>query len=153
MIHCFRKHNRAYHSNYRQDSIQPNASKISEFVFDWFPDNLYLTSLSTLGFSKISSSVAIINNSHKKWENVLGKNDTFRALLTELSETFDSRNHELLLAKFHHTNGFDNHVLNLIYSYLTERIKNLLRGDASTPWKDIVIGVPKGFIHFCLLWE
>ena len=70
----------------------------------------------------------------------------FRALITDLYETFYFFNHESLVDKFH-ANRLDNHVFNLIHSYLTERIQKSLTGNASSPSKNIVNGVTQGSIH------
>ena len=66
-------------------------------------------------------------------------------LLTYLSKAFDCRNHELLIAKLN-AYGFNLNALNLIHSYLTDRVQRVRIQAKYSCWSDIITGVPQGSI-------
>ena len=53
----------------------------------------------------------------EKWNLTKGKGDSFGALLTDISKTFDCLSHELLIAKLA-AYGFSQSALKLMYTYL-----------------------------------
>ena len=58
----------------------------------------------------------------KARKKILNKGATFGAPFTGLSKTFDCMTYDLLRAKLHALN-FDMNALNLIFDYLTGRVK------------------------------
>ena len=75
------------------------------------------------------------------WKKYLDNNESFEALLTDLSKAFHCVNHELLVAK-HHANGLDNSSVRLIRSYLNNRRRRVRFGNKFSTWSDIKDGVP-----------
>ena len=61
----------------------------------------------------------------------------------DLSKTFDTLHHELLIAKLH-TYDVDKKSLSLINSYLTDRWQSVKIGTAFSSWKKLLVGVPQG---------
>ena len=58
----------------------------------------------------------------EKWKDTLDKNKYAGAVFMDLSETFDTINHDLLLAKLE-AYGFSNNALLFILSYLKKDLK------------------------------
>ena len=64
-------------------------------------------------FNTQQALLALIEN----WEKVLDNKGFAGAVLMDLSNAFDTINHDLLVAKLH-AYGFNNDSLKLLYSYL-----------------------------------
>ena len=75
----------------------------------------------------------------------LDNNESFGALLTDLSKAFDCVNYELLIAK-RHTYGLDDSSRRLIQSYLNNRQQRVRIDNDFSKWSDIKDGVPQGSI-------
>ena len=56
----------------------------------------------------------------EQWKLSLDNNGFVRGILMDLSKTFDTINHELLIAKLH-AYGFNRDALELIQNYLSDR--------------------------------
>ena len=65
------------------------------------------------GFRKGYSTQQCLPVMFEKWRSAVDNKKTFRALLTDLSNTFDCLSHELLLAKLH-AYGFSIPALRLV---------------------------------------
>ena len=93
------------------------------------------------------------------WKKYLDNNESFRALLTDLSKAFGCANNELLIAKIH-TYGLDTSSLRLIHSYLSNRQQRVRINNEFSTWSDIKDGVLQGSvvaplffnIHICDLF-
>ena len=59
------------------------------------------------GFRKDISAQQCLITLIETWKKYLGNNESFGALLTDLSKNFDCVNHKLLIAKLH-DDGLDN---------------------------------------------
>ena len=73
------------------------------------------------------------------------KGDSFGALLTDLSKAFDCLSHELLtgiIAAY----DFSRSALNLIYTYLFDRIQRTKISIFYSSWQDILSSIPQGSI-------
>ena len=81
----------------------------------------------------------------KKWRKFLDIEGHAGALLTDLSKAFDWIDHELLIAKLL-AYGFDNNVLNFIYSYLKGRKQRTKINSSYSSFAEILFGVPQGSI-------
>ena len=89
----------------------------------------------------------------------LDNNESFGALLTDLSKAFDCVNHKLLIAILH-AYGLDNSSLSLIHSYLNNRQQRVRVDNEFSTWSDIKDGVPQRsilgplffIIHICDLF-
>ena len=57
---------------------------------------------------------------HKKWKRRIDNGSYVSSLFMDLSKTFDTINHDLMLAKFNAC-GFSTNVINLMHSYLKNR--------------------------------
>ena len=74
----------------------------------------------------------------ERWKFCLDKLSCFvGALLMDLSKAFDTINHELLIAKLH-AYGFSNDVLEVLLSYLQDRV---LHGSVLVPYCSIFIPI------------
>ena len=68
------------------------------------------------GFNSQHALISLI----EKWPKSLDNKGYGDAVLMALSKTFDTLNHDLLIAKLH-AYGFDIKTLKLLHSYLTKR--------------------------------
>ena len=66
-------------------------------------------------------------------------------LLTDLSEAFDCIDHELLIAKLHSC-SFVIKSLELIHSYLYERIQRVKINSSFSYWNNVELGIPQGSV-------
>ena len=81
----------------------------------------------------------------EKWKKAVDNGNVFGALLTDLSKTFDSLPHDLIIAKSN-SYGFNLTALNLIHNYLTKRKQRTKITQSYSSWEDILLGVPQGSI-------
>ena len=88
----------------------------------------------------------------EKWKKALDNRHYTEALLTDLSEAFDSINHDLLVAKLE-AYGFSHFALSLISSYLSARKKRTKVNNSFSNWADIISGIPQGSILGPLLFN
>ena len=63
----------------------------------------------------------------------------------DLSKTFDTINHELLIAKLY-AYGFSKDLLKLINSYMSDRWQRTKIGTSFSPWSALLKGVPQGSV-------
>ena len=68
-----------------------------------------------------------------------------RALLTDLSESFDCLPLNLVIAKLN-AYGFDNKAARFVYDYLTSRKQRTKTSETYSSWQEILSGVPQGSI-------
>ena len=73
-------------------------------------------------------------------------------LLTDLSKAFDCIDHELLIAKLH-AYGFNIKSLELIHSYLYDRIQRVKINFSFSQWSNVESGIPQGSIKGYLLFN
>ena len=142
-----KKGNRSDKDTYRPDSILPNLSKIFESclckqIFTFFEDIL---SKYQYGFRKEHKAQHCLLTLTEKWKQSVDHGKAFGALLINLSKAFDCLPHSLFIAKLK-AYGFGNNSLNLVNDYLSHHFKNTKIGKEYSPWKEIISGVPQGFI-------
>ena len=65
------------------------------------------------------------------------------AVLMDLSNAFDTLNHDLLIAK-RQSYGFDYNALKLIKSYLSNRWQRTKINTSFSSWSELITGVPQG---------
>ena len=75
------------------------------------------------GFRKLHGAQQSMVTMLKKWRKALDKKEYICVLFMNLSETFDTINYDLLLAKLH-AYGFSKNALNLMSSYLKTESTN-----------------------------
>ena len=119
----FKKGNDNEKENYRPVSLLSAFSKVFEKLqFEKINDHMqskfskYFT-----GFRKNHSTQNALLVTIEKWKTILNKKLKVGALFKDLSKTFDTLDHSLLLAKLS-AYGFDNNSLSFVRSYLTNRI-------------------------------
>ena len=76
----------------------------------------------------------------------------FGALLTDLSNAFDSFPHGFFIAKLE-AYGFQTDALNLVYDYLSNRKQRAKINETFSYWKDMEYGVPQESIQGPLLFN
>ena len=79
------------------------------------------------------------------WKKAVDNRKVFGALLTDLSKAFNCLPHDLIIAK-RNAYGFSLPALNLIQNYLANRKQRTKINYSYSPWSDILLGVPQGFI-------
>ena len=87
----------------------------------------------------------------QKWKNAVNTKKVFGAPLIDLSRAFDCFPHDLIIAKLN-AYGFIL-ALNLIQNYLPNRRQRTEINNSSSPWSDILFGVPQGSILGPLLFN
>ena len=113
-------------------------NELSSYFEDIFSDYQF-------GFRKGISAEQYLITLMKIWKKFIDNNESFGALLTDLSKAFVCVNHELLIAK-RHAYGLDNSSLKLIHSYLNNRQQRVRIDNEFSKWSDIKDGVPQGSI-------
>ena len=88
----------------------------------------------------------------EKCGKVLDKRGFAGLVLTDLFKVFDCINHELLIAKLH-SYGFDIKSLELIHSYLHDRIQRVKINSSFSHWSNVESGIPQGSIKGPLLFN
>ena len=104
------------------------------------PSALYLKNLRS-GAGKFAY-FAVCGNTYVPCKD---KGDSFGALLTDLSKAFDCLSHELVTGKIA-AYDFSRSALNLIYTYLFDRIQRTKISIFYSSWQDILSSIPQGSI-------
>ena len=73
-------------------------------------------------------------------------------MYVDLSQAFDTINHDLLLAKLR-AYGFSTSVLNLLYSNLKNRTQNVVINNKINSSEVVIAGVPQGSIDLPLVFN
>ena len=109
-------------SNFRPVSVLSVFSKIFEAVIKSQPvlylENIFLPFLSA--YRENYSAQHVLITLVEEWKKHLDNNEIVGGILIDLSKTFDSIPHDLLIAKLI-AYGFDKTALKYMYSYLKKR--------------------------------
>ena len=97
------------------------------------------------GFRKAQSTQHALFKLLQSWQKELDNGGLVGTILMDLSKAYDSRPHELLIAKLKWY-GIDNLSLPLLLDYLTNRKQRTKIGSSFSSWCDINTGVPQGSI-------
>ena len=118
-------------------------------IIDYIQDHLspYL-----FGFRKGHSTEQCLVIMLEKWKKALDQKGNAGAILTDLSEAFDSLCHNLLIAKLS-AYDFDQESLEFIRSYLKDRKQRTKVGSFYSIWNLIKLFVPLGSILGPLLFN
>jgi ribonuclease P/MRP protein subunit RPP40 len=81
----------------------------------------------------------------EKWKISLDKNGYAGGILMDLSKAFDTINHQLLIAKLY-AYGFSKNALELILSYLSDRLQRTKINVSFSTWAELLSGVPQGTV-------
>ena len=97
------------------------------------------------GFLKYINTQQALLPFIERWKNTLDQNEYGDAMLIDLSVTFDTINHDLLIAKVS-VYGFATESLKLIRSYLTNRLQRTKVNTSFSSWSKLPLGVPQGSV-------
>ena len=133
--------------NYRPISCLPAGSKIFERILQNQINSYIEIYLSPFlcGYRKGYCAQYAVMTLLEKWRISIDKKGYGGAILLDLSKTFDSLNHELLVAKLH-AYGFSYSSLELILPYLSNRWQRTKINNTYSSWVEILLGVPQGSI-------
>ena len=111
---------------------------------------------------KISNYVSGFGKSHgtqhslvimlERWKKAIDKGDYISVMYMDLSKSFDTINHDLLLAKLR-AYGFSTSALNLLYSYLKYRKQKVVINNKTNSSEVVIAGVRQGSIDGPLLFN
>ncbi|CAH2108918.1 unnamed protein product [Euphydryas editha] len=136
-------------NNFRPISVLPTFSKIFEKIIlgqmlSYFNAHNLLHKKQfgfTKGRSTADASVELIKNVFEAWE----RSQDALGIFCDLSKAFDCVHHETLIRKLHHY-GIRNKALNLLNSYLSNRIQRVDVNGKRSPGAPLDMGVPQGSI-------
>ena len=104
------------------------------------------------GFRKNCSTQNALLNLIEKWKHTLDKGKKVSTIFMDISKTFDTLNHNLLLAKLN-AHGFSFNAIKFIQSYLSERFHRVNKNTNFSEWCKILLVVPQGSILSPLLFN
>ena len=100
------------------------------------------------GFSTQHAIISLL----ERWKCSIDKKGFGGAVLMDLSEVFDTLNHDLLIAKLN-AYGFSYSALSLIKSYLANRWQGTKINTTFSSWSALLSGVPQGSVLGPLLFD
>ena len=136
-------------SNFRPISILPTLSKIFEklilrqLLSHFNRNNLLHTKQFgfTKGRSTTDAGVELLKNIFEAWED----SQDALGIFCDLSKAFDCVHHDILIRKLHHY-GIKNKALDLLTSYLHNRIQRVDVNGKRSSGSTVTMGVPQGSI-------
>ena len=143
----FKNGNKLDKSKYRPVSILSCISKIFEKTIDTqFSDHFYSNIAGNLSaYRKGHSTQSVLIKYVEDLKKALDDGKYVGSLLMDLSKAFDVIPHGLLMAKLN-AYGYNDSVISLMFSYITERKQRVKIYDARSSWNVINKGVPQGSI-------
>ena len=102
--------------------------------------SIYLT-----GFLKNHGTQHALLKMIEAWKTKLNMGHKLGVIYMDLSNAFDSLNHELLIAKLK-CYGLDQHAVEFFRSYLSNRYQCCKINNSLVDWRKIIAGVPLGSI-------
>lgn len=155
VIPIYKKDNKKTLSNYRPIALLPSFAKVFERIiflqlFDFFTQkNLFYQSQYGFraGHSTETATLELVDKIQRAFYN----SQTPSAIFLDLSKAFDTLDHHVLLTKLEHY-GIRGKSLNLMQSYLSNRLQYVHYNDAASARVPLTIGVPQGSILGPLLF-
>ena len=111
-------------------------------INDYMKDKL---SKQLTGFRKNHSTQHCLSSMLEVWKKVLDKGGYVCTIFMDLSKTFDTLNHDLLIAKLG-AYGFETDTLRYFKSYLTNRKQRVRVNKTFSEWEMITTGVSQSSI-------
>lgn len=145
-------------SDIRPISILPALSKVLEKIMqmqiqEHFNRSDFLCKFQS-GFKPGHSTTTALVHIVDDLSGLLDKENSFAILvLLDFSKAFDSINHTQLLQKFFLYYKFSNSAINLMHSYLSNRMQFVKCGDDFSCISEVVAGVPQGSVLGPLLFS
>ena len=141
------------------ESPLPILSKVSEKVIAYqirnYVENNSLISRRQFGFRENHSSQSLLLQLTNKWLTALDNAPTAKAVcLTalDIKKAFDTIDHETLLSKLSNLFNFHPTAIQLIYSYLSNRVQSVKVNNSISDPLPIRTGVPQGSVIGPLLF-
>ena len=140
--------------NYRPVSVLTCFPKIFKRVLhDQMLDFAKLIRSDSLsGLLKGDSCATVLLKMTDDFRASLNNKDHCTAIAEDVSKAFDSISHSLLISKLK-AYGFTESTVNLIRSYLCDRLQRVKIGNTYSDWKTVQHGVPQGSILVPLLFN
>ena len=150
----FKKHDDLEKENYRSVSVLPYMLKVFERIMYAQIERFIEDKLSKLfrGFTKNHSTQHCLIIMLEKWTNTLDKDAFVCVMFMDLSKAFDTKNHDLLIAKLG-AYGFEKDALSFMKSYLTKRRQRVRVNSNFSACERTIPGVPQGSILGPLLFR
>ena len=149
IIPLFKKGDLEEPNNYGPISITPCLSKVTETLTrNQINDYLNVNRLSSkhqYGFKKKRSTIDAIMCATEFIRKETDKNKFVTAAFLDLSNAFDSINHEILSIKLDNL-GFDKSALKLIGSFLSDRVQSVVLNDIFSDSLSFARSVPQGTV-------
>lgn len=142
-------------SDFRPISLLPAISKIMEKIaakqmVDYLKRKNLLDTHQSAYKHNHSTLTALLNITDDIYD-ALENTEITLLILLDYSKAFDCANHKLILAKLQKC-GFHTDSLGWLNSYLSKRSQQVVAEDQSSPWEDMLNGVPQGSILGPLLF-
>ena len=146
----FKKLDSTSKDNYRPITALFNFASIFYSQLNGYMENKsskYLT-----GFRKNHSTQNSLRRTIESWKAKLNNGSKVGVKIIDLSRTFDSLNHDLLLAKLE-AYGLDNNAVRFMRSYLINRLQRCKINNSFSEWAKTSFRVPQGSILDPLLFS
>lgn len=155
VVPIFKAGDRTCTSNYRPISLISNIAKIFEKIIYnrlyTFLNECNIISERQYGFVKNKGTTDALNYLTDKIYTCLDNSTPIIAAFLDLAKAFDTVNHKILLEKLDRY-GIRGNALQLLTSYLSDRLQNVKIQDCISPYRLITTGVPQGTILGPLLF-
>ena len=147
VIPVYKKLNPVQKENYRPVTLLPHVSKVFERIFHKQITNYMTDKLahSITGFRKSHGTQNSLVVMLEQWKRALDKGEYISPLFMDLSNAFDTINHDLLIAKLK-ADGFSKEALKLMKSYLKNWKQKVQINNKFSSERDVIAGVPQGSI-------